>query len=100
MTTVQSDTRELEMRARTLERTLAERRARSQQASASQSFSAVDDGRQSPYGRDAERGARAFQQQQQRSQQQQQQQQQFAGAFPLELNIWEISLQHRLGTVE
>lgn len=98
MTTVQSDTRELEMRARTLERTLAERRARSQQASASQSFSAVDDGRQSPYGRDAERGARAFQQQQQRSQQQQQQQ--FAGAFPLELNIWEISLQHRLGTVE
>ncbi|BDA40625.1 hypothetical protein COCOBI_01-2780 [Coccomyxa sp. Obi] len=78
---VKSDTRELEMRARALERTLAERRARSQQASASQSFPALDDGRQSPYGREADRGARAFQQQRSQQQQQQQQQQQFAGGW-------------------
>ena len=86
---MQSDTRELEMRARTLERTLAERRARSQQASASQSFPAMDDGRQSSYGRDADRGARGLQQQQQ-----QQQQQQFAGVLP---TVSQIQLQPQMG---
>ncbi len=72
---MQNDTRELEARARALEHTLAERRARSQQASASHNF---PDSRQPAFARDAGRGGpRAFQQQQQ---QPSQQPQQFAGA--------------------
>lgn len=84
---VQNDTRELELRVRALERTLAERRARSQQASASQSMPAVQDKGQSPYGRDADRGARTFQLEQPQNQ--------FAGAPGaglLPLFLWHGSL--------
>lgn len=53
---MQRDTREIEARAKAVERALAERRARSEQASASQSFPSFNDGRQAAYAREADRG--------------------------------------------